>query len=465
MKQIRIASVIGVALSLGLITGCGGSGDSEAGSKAGGDAPKTGAKAPGAKGLAYRGAPIPGLAKQQAWSTDSKQSRQCAGDASLPADKQDGAICSVGDAVVLVESVPVDTEGMDEEEIDAQGPDDHFVGRLHDVATGKVRKTFDIKMPVEDSGLVGREANQIVQVGQWRDGSPAVLVRTHLATKAKGLKKATDKSVLTMYAPSGEKLGSSTFDDFTYESAAVRNGYVVDDTDTDTKLIPIGGGEARTLPYDDGDVTIGTGFGYTVSEDHSYQPRADWSVATDTLTGKEAWSTEDLAPPDSLRKKFTEDEASSSYASPLNGDRAILEWALYGELDGILTTIDAGTGRRLAEGPSISRTNSGEDDSSVLSPDGNTSVIQYGEGAVAWNTKTGEELWRQGADEQNITPLALPGNGVLYADLDEGGTVALDADTKKLLPGKVEEVPEFTDNGYAVVSGENGFFVFRTKTV
>ncbi|MDJ0464296.1 PQQ-binding-like beta-propeller repeat protein [Streptomyces sp. H27-C3] len=460
-----MASVIGVALSLGLIAGCGGSGDSEAGSKAGGDAPKTGAKAPGAKGLAYRGAPIPGLAKQQAWSTDSKQSSQCAGDASLPADKQDGAICSVGDAVVLIETVPADTEGMDQEEIDQQEADDHFVGRLHDAATGKVRKTFDIKIPVKDTEYDSREAGQIVQVGQWRDGSPAVLVRTHLATKAKGLKKATDKSVLTMYAPSGEKLGSSTFDDIAYEDAAVSNGYVVDDTDTDTKLIPIGGGKARTLAYDDGDMTIGSGFGYSIGTDTSYQPWGDYLTATDALSGKQAWSTETQTPPAAVSKATEKDKIADVSAEPLRGDKGLLVWSAPGKNDAVLTVVDLKTGRRLTEGPPIRLNTTSEDDGSVRTPDGNTSVIQYGEGAVAWNTKTGEELWRQGADEQNITPLALPGNGVLYADLDEGGTVALDADTKKLLPGKVEEVPEFTDNGYAVVSGENGFFVFRTKTV
>ncbi|MBP2587126.1 hypothetical protein J3A78_007604 [Streptomyces sp. PvR006] len=46
----------------------------------------------------------------------------------------------------------------------------------------------------------------------WRDGSPALLIRNRVDTPASGLKKASTKTVLTLYAPSGEELGSSSFD-------------------------------------------------------------------------------------------------------------------------------------------------------------------------------------------------------------------------------------------------------------
>lgn len=119
---------------------------------------------------------------------------------------------------------------------------------------------------------------------------------------------------------------------------------------------------------------------------------------------------------------------------------------------------------RLAEGPGIDTNGTIDDDGLAISPDGKTAVVQYGKGAVAWNTETGKELWRQAADEVNITPRALPGNGVLYAYLDGTGA-ALGALDKKLLASGIEEMPQFTTNGYAVVRSAGSLFVFATQPV
>ncbi|MER7768832.1 PQQ-binding-like beta-propeller repeat protein [Kitasatospora sp. NPDC096140] len=149
---------------------------------------------------------------------------------------------------------------------------------------------------------------------------------------------------------------------------------------------------------------------------------------------------------------------------PYQGDKALLEWSSYGESEAVMTLIDVKSGRRLAEGPGIDTNGTVDDDGLAVSPDGNTAVVQYGKGAVAWNTETGKELWRQAADEVNITPRALPGNGVLYAYVNGAGA-ALDVRDKKLLASGIGEMPQFTTNGYAAVRGPGGLFVFATQPV
>ncbi|MFH9725063.1 hypothetical protein ACH4M4_19150 [Streptomyces sp. NPDC017254] len=64
----------------------------------------------------------------------------------------------------------------------------------------------------------------------------------------------------------------------------------------------------------------------------------------------------------------------------------------------------------------------------------------------------------------NITPRALPGNGVLYAYLDGTGA-ALDARDKKLPASGIEEMPQFTTDGYAAVRNAGGIFVFAAQPV
>ncbi|MFZ3472632.1 hypothetical protein ACODT3_13190 [Streptomyces sp. 4.24] len=49
--------------------------------------------------------------------------------------------------------------------------------------------------------------------------------------------------------------------------------------------------------------------------------------------------------------------------------------------------------------------------------------------------------------------------------LESGKAVALGAGDKKLLTAEMEELPQFTANGYAVVRGADGFFVFATQPV
>ncbi|UUU32206.1 PQQ-like beta-propeller repeat protein [Streptomyces sp. CA-210063] len=142
----------------------------------------------------------------------------------------------------------------------------------------------------------------------------------------------------------------------------------------------------------------------------------------------------------------------------------------------VLTVVDLRTGRLLAEGP---KAEYGETlnarVASVLASDGGTVVTQLGGGAVAWNTETGAELWRQAADEQSITPLALPTADVLYASADDLGLTALDMGTKKVLASRLVpditseltadgDVLQLTTGGYGVLASGYDLFVFAPET-
>ncbi|MGW1123317.1 outer membrane protein assembly factor BamB family protein, partial [Streptomyces tanashiensis] len=177
-----------------------------------------------------------------------------------------------------------------------------------------------------------------------------------------------------------------------------------------------------------------------------------------------AWNSKDLTPPAAIAKLVTSDKATSARLMPFRGDKALLEWSSYGSSEAVMTLIDVKSGRRLAEGPAIDTNGTTDDDGLAISPDGKTAVVQYGKGAVAWNTETGKELWRQAEDEVTIGPGDLPGNGVLYAYLDGVGA-ALDADDKKLLASEIAEMPQFTTNGYAAIHTSEGLFVFATQPV
>lgn len=443
---------LGLVLSAGLVTGCSGGADADA--KAGGGTGKAAESAPAApKGPAYQGKPVPGLAARPAWSLPADEARNCVGKASEEYTSQ-GNECTVGDAVIVT--------GYR----DGQSGTTIFTARLLDAKSGELRKKFDFPLPGERHGSASSPEAALAQVGEWRDGSPALLIRNREDTPASGLKKASTRTVLTMYAPSGEKLGSSSFDGDTHMSTPVRHGYLVDTSGFDARFVPIGDGETLATEVSDVDLkgAVGAGLGYASQKDISYQPSAWWLTAVDIRTGTKAWNTKDLAPPAAIAKLVTPDKATSARLMPYQGDKALLEWSSYGESEAVMTLIDVKSGRRLAEGPGIDTNGAIDDDGLAISPDGKTAVVQYGKGAVAWNTETGKELWRQAADEVTIMPSALPGNNVLYAYLDGTGA-ALDARDKKLLTSGIEEMPQFTTNGYAVVRSTEGLFAFATQPV
>ncbi|MFE5710576.1 PQQ-binding-like beta-propeller repeat protein [Streptomyces sp. NPDC056501] len=456
MNRIRTTVALGLVLSAGLVTGC--SGGAEPDAKPGGG--ETGKVTESASASAapktpvFQGKPVPGLAAKPAWSLTRDEAGTCAGKASVK-DSSQNDICTVGDALILT--------GYSAGKAGSRT----FTVRLLDAGTGKLRKKLDFALPTKSNGYTSSSAVALAQVAEWRDGSPAVLIRHRVDTPPSGLKKASTQTVLTMYTPSGEKLGSSSFDEDTHMSTPVRNGYLVDAGSAGgSTFIPIGDGETVTSEASHVDLkgTVGSGLGYYSQLDISYQPSADWLTAKDVRTGNKAWNSKDLTPPAAIAKLVTSDKATSARLMPFRGDKALLEWSSYGDSEEVMTLIDLKSGRRLAEGPAIDTNGTVDDDGLAISPDGKTAVVQYGKGAVAWNTETGKELWRQAEDEVTIGPGDLPGNGVLYAYLDGVGA-ALDADDKKLLASEIAEMPQFTTNGYAAIHTSEGLFVFATQPV
>ncbi|MFD0148412.1 outer membrane protein assembly factor BamB family protein [Streptomyces sp. NPDC055721] len=456
MNRIRTTVALGLVLSAGLVTGCSAGAAPDA-KPSGGETEKVTESASASaspKTAVFQGKPVPGLAAKPAWSLTRDEAGNCAGNASVK-DSSQNDICTVGDAVIVTDYS------------DGQAGTSTFTAQLLDAGTGKLRKKFEFALPAENGGSTSSSAVALAQVSEWRDGSPALLIRNRVDTPASGLKKASTQTVLTMYAPSGEKLGSSSFDEDTHMSTPVRNGYLVDaGAAGGATFIPIGDGETLTSEASHVDLkgTVGSGLGYYSQMDISYQPSADWLTAKDVRTGNKAWNSKDLTPPAAIAKLVTSDKATSARLMPFRGDKALLEWSSYGDSEAVMTLIDVKSGRRLAEGPAIDTNGTIDDDGLAISPDGKTAVVQYGKGAVAWNTETGKELWRQAEDEVTIGPGDLPGNGVLYAYLDGVGA-ALDADDKKLLASDIAEMPQFTTNGYATISTSEGLFVFAVQPV
>lgn len=457
-NHIRTTTVaLGLVLSAGLVTGCSGGGaDAEAKAPGGETATATGtatateSASAAPKEPVFQGKPVPGLAEKPSWSLSADEAGNCASEASVegPTDLD---VCTVGDALIVTGS-----SGEADKRV--------LTARLLDAETGQERKKFELPDP-EIEGSTSTPTNAVVQVGEWTDGSPALLVRRRVETPANGLKKASTQAELTMYAPSGAKLGSSSFDGEDHMSTPLRNGHLVDTSGSGTTFLPIGGGAPVEIETSvDLKNTVGPGFGYSSEQDISFQPSAEWLTAKDVRTGAKAWNTKTLTPPAALAKKITSDKATSARLMPYQGDKALLEWSLYGDSEVVTTLIDLKSGRRLSEGPAVEVTVTVDDDGRAVSPDGKTAVVQYGGGAVAWNTETGKELWRQAEDEVSIRPDALPGNGVLYAYLDGTGA-ALDADDKKLLASDIENMPDFTTDGHAVIRTSEGLFIFATQPV
>ncbi|HSY00053.1 MAG TPA: hypothetical protein VLG91_22130, partial [Streptomyces sp.] len=438
--KTRTGLVAGTVLSLGLVTGCGGGdGDAETGTKATGR-PKASASAAEAGRPVYKGEPIPGLAAKPAWSLARKDGKtyECAGDTAFDSDDHlygtdPDRICQVGDAFLLVQdlSAPVD-------ESETETRTAHFAAHLYDAATGKERKTFTVKCDYDPAEGDGPSLSTHVQVGQWKDGSPALLVRTCENTEASGLKAATVKTVYTMYDPSGAELGSSTLTGEDNVDLPVIRGHVKMPDDKVT-FAPIGGGKDFVLDKYLAEKDIfGSGQGYVDNDHGIYIPLR----LIDRTTGKSVWKTgDDLTPPDELSAMEGDFEDGDRHLFPLQGDQATLIWSPRTKGDELITTVDLPTGRTVAVGPTVSVTLAATDMAKiVVSPDGKTAVANFGEGAVAWNTRTGAELWRQEADDKDIEPLMITPGGVLYATLDESEDATLAVGTKELLDMIPDEV-------------------------
>ncbi|WP_234311929.1 hypothetical protein [Streptomyces griseus] len=417
------------------------------------------------------------MAREPAWSLSADNRTGCPGDpverATSKVIGDDSQTCVLGDAVVLTEDLteyPDNTGGTPQEY--------RFRARLLDAATGEERKSIDVKIPAEgwssDRDLVPAE---FITVGRWKDGTPALLVVDGEAIAASGLKKESVRTTYTMYAPSGEKLGSSSYDGEDHTDLTAEAGHVLLKEGSDRgSYAPLGGGATvQVLDRWEDQAPIGPGFGYRVVTSFAeFDVSGERLKVSDRLTGKELWSTEDIALPASVAAQTPDGDRPAATLYPLAGDKGLLAWGLKDDTyDALLTVVDLRTGRTLVEGP---RTDLDPNDAHeavvAVSPDGKGVVTQFGGGAVAWNPETGDELWRQEEDEQDIEPVGLPSADVLYASVSGMGLSALDMRSKKVLASGLDpstplnqdvDALQCTSDGHSVLATSEGVFVFAPE--
>jgi outer membrane protein assembly factor BamB len=481
LTKTRTFLVAGTILSLGLLTACGGGGDPEDTEATGRAKPKASPSAGKRTGPAYEGAKLPGLSAEPVWSLRGGGPKSCVHDPAKAAATDvvgfDALTCVLGDAVVLTEDLSEQSRAEEAEE--AEVTESRFRARLYDPATGEVRRTVDVTVPAEWDGVRDRTPDRFIQISEWKDGSPALLVVSGDVVEGDGLKKSSITTTYTMYAPSGKELGSYSLSGEDASGLHVEAGHLrIKEAYKSDAYAPIDGGtpvEVRDRSLDQ--EPLGAGFGYRVASTWSViDGSGSRLVVSHRLTGKELWDLGDVDRPSALAE--VEDSGDlDARLLPLTDDKGILAWDQPGDDadDEILTVVDLRTGRLIAEGPEqdLDELSRGSGNI-VLAPDGGTVVTQFGGGAVAWNTETGAELWWQEEDEHIITPLGLTAGGVLYGSVDGMGLTALELRTKKvldsdlapdLMPGLTgdAETLQFTTDGYAVLAGSD-LFVFAPET-
>ncbi|MFF5358319.1 PQQ-binding-like beta-propeller repeat protein [Streptomyces scabiei] len=475
MTKPRTFLVAGTILSLGLLAACGGGGDPEDTEATGRAKPKASPSAGKRTGPAYAGAELPGLSAEPVWSLRGGGPKSCAYDPAKAAATEvvdfDARTCVLGDAVVLTEDLS--------EQSGAEEAESRFRARLYDSATGEVRRTVDVTVPSEWDGARDRTPDRFLQISEWKDGSPALLVVSGDVVEGDGLKKSSITTTYTLYAPSGKKLGSHSLSGEDASGLDVEAGHVrVKEAYKSDVYAPIDGGtpvEVRDRGLDQ--EPLGAGFGYRVASTWSVIDGTGSRLAvSDRLTGKELWDLGGVDRPSALEE--VEDSGDlDARLLPLTDDKGILAWDQPGDGadDEILTVVELRTGRLIAEGPEqdLDELSRGSGNI-VLAPDGGTVVTRFGGGAVAWDTETGAELWRQTDDEHTIEPWGLTAGGVLYASVDSMGVTALELRTKKvlgsdlapdLIPGLTADAEplQFTTDGYAVLAGTD-LSVFAPET-
>ncbi|MET9320852.1 PQQ-binding-like beta-propeller repeat protein [Streptomyces sp. NPDC003038] len=471
-RRSALALASGAVLALGLATGCGGPEEKGPSGRAPeGAEPTTSAPA---KGPVYGGKADPGLVGQPVWARDTSGDApaNCPGAAESTAASGAAVRCVVGDAVVLTEEVP--HRGASDD-ADTR----RFVTRLLDAATGEQRAEYESVMPTtrpsggsgsgNSSGSAsggsgsgegtGEGTGEPSAVGRWKNGSPALLIRSlQKGTGASG-EQDLSAAVYTMYSPTGEKLGSSVVKGEAHLRRPVLDGLVqLPARGEKLAYAPIGGGtDIEVAKADAYEKPVGPGFGYATGTKDDYDGKGGYLVVTDRRTGKTAWSTREMTPPSAVAAANRPGTHATAQLRPLSGDRAILLWNPSSSDEAVITVVDLATGRRLTEGPSITLNITRDEDRTAVSPDGKTAVSQFGEGVVAWDTETGRELWRR-TDDKSLRPMAQSPGGVLYAETD--GRQALNARTGALL-SPYDDIPEFTSNGYGILRDDKGLFVFR----
>ncbi|MGW2489393.1 outer membrane protein assembly factor BamB family protein [Streptomyces sp. NPDC001606] len=467
----RAAVGAAMVLAVGLLAGCRGGGTEGAGESAHAT-PGASASAARRTGPDYAGPALPGLTAAPVWSLGRKDATGCAGDPAAHATG-DPRTCVVGDAVVVTQDLTGKSGRRGAE------PAVHrFRARLYAAATGRLRRTIDITVPAGWTSDRPLRPSAFVQVTSAKDGSPALLVTDGDVTPADGAGKASLRTTYTLYAPSGTVLGRSSFDGAEFTDLTAEAGHLLLRQGTGTSTyVPIGGGApVRVHNLGDGDQPVGAGFGvYAFSTYDAVDGSGSRLAVGDRRTGAQLWTLAGIRRPTALAGAKA--AGLTARLLPLTGDEGLLVWDLPpgSAHDVQLTVVDLGTGRMLAEGPRMDEVDTARP-RTVLSPDGRTAVTRLGAGAVAWDVRSGRELWRQRDGEQGVTPEGLPTARVLYAAAGDQGLTALDLATRKVLAENLAPdaaspedslagngAPlEFTTDGHAVLAGRD-LFVFAPQ--
>jgi hypothetical protein len=431
------------ALAVSLSAACGSGGD-PGGTPRNEDRPIGGV----GKGPEYKRAAIPGLANKPVWSLSGRQ---------------------VESAVPLGDVVAVVGNG---EPADGQR---RSTIRLLEPATGAVRATIDATSasPAGAASGSGAGNGQSTDVGaaRWRDGSPALVVRTLSRTEGDGLHRGAERTTVTMYSASGHVLGKSEFDGDVHRAPVVRDGYIVvkDSSGSRRRLIPIGGGPTIETPrdatWDVGPVDNRTAPPLKYRFFEPDEPGKPWRlVVADMFDGRRLWGTDTIPVPEPLRGAVTPRQPAKATVLAVRGDRVVFQWTTVNGPT-TFTAHDLATGRLISQGPTTAPGDdpvTGGNARVAVSPDGKTAVIEMERGTLAWNTDTGAPLWERAPGERQLSPLVISPSGVLFAELDRGPTVAVDLRTHTLLSDDVPAAPAFTDNGYGILtdSSTGDVFVF-----
>lgn len=450
------AAVVGLSLSMALLTGCGG----EDGTESAGGAGKATGK-PVASGPAYRGTALPGYARKAAWS--------------LPTDNPELGVLDLGEVLLFARDASgayltdasVDGEPDDVNRVLFASDDaEKLTLEFRDARTGAVTKTLGVTA-------------QSVEGVTWKDGAPAVAVGTSATKESDGLTQEETTTSATLYSVDGTKLGETSG----YEFGHIVSGYAVTAADGAVTLTPIGGGTARTVPCngdDDaecdfdaetgiasGDQThapvIAGGYypGFEAAGKYDYDP-SDVTL-NDLATGKQIWSSAKAGIPKGV---VLDDEGQPKSRTiqvvEVTDGKALVAW----QKDlGLSPTTQVYAWYDLASGALTASYEGGE--LVVRSADRELAALDKSEfdtgfdGTAVWRTADGTRLWAQEEGENALDPIRFSGNGkVLYGSTDDGD-LAVDVMTRKVLAKDLTAVPDVnTRTGYGYLATEDGFFVF-----
>jgi hypothetical protein len=446
---------LSTALSMALLTACGG----EDTGSAGGDKGAAASGKPAASGPAYSGPALPGFAAQAAWSLPDVDFRSVLdlGGTLLLVKGEDGEYLDDGG----LDSVPKPSRMLTVYDMDEPQP---LTLEFRDAKTGAVGRT------IKADGVA-------VELVSWLDGVPAVAVATTATTESDGLTEEKTTASATLYDARGEKLAD--VDD--YAEGRIRDGYRVETADDTLTLTPLAGGTARTVTctgsqadctYDpetgvaagaSGQAPLITGGYYAGFENASnYESDKEQVTLNDLATGEQVWSSADAKPApgvdvddeglpesESVRIVRVEDGRVllARRTSPLS-ETWIHAWY---DLKGGAPQASYEATENVLYAP----------DGSLAAEDEGEVDVNY-DGTAVWQVADGERLWTQEEGETALDPVVFTADGsVLYGRTDGDHALAVDSRTRKVLAkdlpiGTVPLVDAAT--GYGFVTTDDGLF-------